>query len=283
LIDNLRRVRCLLVLDKLDGILCSDYPQFIQKNSVSELSEIQYIPGYEGYGELIRRIGTSQHQSCLLITSRETPPEITDIVGEKLPARSLKLSGLSNEESLLVLNTKGLETADYTDSHILTEAYSGNPLFLKLVATTIDKLFGGNIYQFLAHDTLIFGEIRKILDYQFNRLSELEKYILYWLVLNPYPNSVLTLTSSIILGSSQKLGQRLILEALELLHNRLFVEIKSGNLVVEVVWKNYLIAKLTEKDFSTMTVTNDNGLINDPILSANLQNYIHKSHLDQQS
>lgn len=282
LIDSLRRVRCLLVLDKFDGILCSDYPQFIPNNSVEQISEIQYLPDYEGYGELIRRIGTCQHQSCLLITSRETPPQLTEIGGKKLPVRSLKLSGLSNEESLQLLNMKGLETADYTDSHVLNEAYSGNPLFLKLVATTIENLFGGNIYQFLAHDTLIFGEIRKILDHQFHRLSELEKYILYWLVLNSHSNSVLALTSSIILGGSQKLGQRLILEALELLHNRLFIEIQSGNVSVDVVWKNYLIAKLKEKDSATMTATNDSILINDPFLSENLQNYIHKSHLDQQ-
>ena len=33
----------------------------------------QYLPGYEEYGQLLRRIGEEYHQSCLLFTSREKP------------------------------------------------------------------------------------------------------------------------------------------------------------------------------------------------------------------
>jgi hypothetical protein len=32
-----------------------------------------YQPGYEGYGQLLRCVGETPHQSCLLITSREKP------------------------------------------------------------------------------------------------------------------------------------------------------------------------------------------------------------------
>jgi len=35
--------------------------------------------GYEGYGQLLRRVGESEHQSCLLLTSREKASEIVSL------------------------------------------------------------------------------------------------------------------------------------------------------------------------------------------------------------
>ncbi|WP_422665710.1 NB-ARC domain-containing protein [Anabaena sp. PCC 7938] len=154
LISCLRKVRCLLVLDNVDSILSSNDRDETQAQSSVEASkldlgsQIQYRPGYEGYGELIRRIGDSQHQSCLLLTSREKPPEIAAIEGEKLPVRSLNLTGLSKTEGLAILKTKGLAELEYTECTVLIDWYAGNPLFLKLVATTIQDLFGGSVYQY---------------------------------------------------------------------------------------------------------------------------------------
>jgi hypothetical protein len=59
----------------------------------------------------------------------------------------------------------------------LIDSYAGNPLFLKLVATTIQDLFAGSVDQFLEQGTLVFGDIRRILDQQFNALSELENIL----------------------------------------------------------------------------------------------------------
>jgi hypothetical protein len=282
LIDSLRKVRCLLVLDKIDSILCSGDPNQVTTSKPELLSQIQYLPSYEGYGELIRRVGDSQHQSCLFITSREKPPEIAAIEGEKLPVRSLKLTGLNMTESLVILEAKGLPALDYRDTSILIDWYGGNPLFLKLVATTIQNLFGGSIYQFLAQGTLVFGDIRRILDHQFNHLSELEKYIMYWLVLNPDCTSVLTLTSLIIPGWSPRLGQRLILETLELLQRRSFLDIQAANLSPSSVWKEYIIERLREKDFQSPTETETSLLMSDPILAAQLKNYVKKNPYNSQ-
>jgi len=54
----LRSSRCLLVLDS-ESILRS-----------GELAG-RYCSGYEGYGQLLRRVGDERHQSCLVLTSRE--------------------------------------------------------------------------------------------------------------------------------------------------------------------------------------------------------------------
>ncbi len=76
-----------------------------------------------------------------------------------------------------ILQVKGIDELDHIEYHILIDSYGGNPLFLKLFATTIQDLFAGSVDQFLEQDTLVFGDIRRILDQQFNRLSELENIL----------------------------------------------------------------------------------------------------------
>ncbi|TAF11285.1 MAG: NB-ARC domain-containing protein [Nostocales cyanobacterium] len=282
LIHALRRVRCLLVLDNVDSILCSGNANSLTSNKLDLVSQVQYLPGYEGYGELITRVGDSQHQSCLLITSREKPAAIAAIEGQKLPVRSLKLSGLSRTESLTILEAKGLLVSDYTDSSVLIDWYGGNPLFLKLVATTIQNLFGGSIYEFRLFGTLVFGDIRRIIEQQFNRLSELEKYIMYWLVLNPNCDSVLNFKTQIIPGLSPRLGQRLILETLELLQQRSFLDIKSASLSPATVWRDYITERLREKYFQSPAETENSLLMSDSVLATQLKNHIKKSQYNTQ-
>ena len=61
LIDCLRASRCLIVLDNLESILDSD------KKAGN------YREGYQGYGQLLRCVGDTRHQSCFLVTTREKP------------------------------------------------------------------------------------------------------------------------------------------------------------------------------------------------------------------
>ena len=57
--------RCLLILDNAESIM--------QEGGRAG----SYRPGYEGYGQLIQRIVQSDYQSCLLLTSRESPQGLT--------------------------------------------------------------------------------------------------------------------------------------------------------------------------------------------------------------
>ncbi len=61
LLHYLRISRCLLVLDNFDPILQSGDMRG------------HYRDGYEGYGQLLRSIRDTSHQSCLIFTSREKP------------------------------------------------------------------------------------------------------------------------------------------------------------------------------------------------------------------
>ncbi|MEH2300235.1 MAG: NB-ARC domain-containing protein [Nostoc sp.] len=70
LIEYLRKSRCLLILDNFDTLL-----QHGEQTGC-------YGEGYEPYGELLWRLGETQHQSCVLLTSREKPAEIAALEGD---------------------------------------------------------------------------------------------------------------------------------------------------------------------------------------------------------
>ena len=283
LIDCLRSSRCLIVLDGLDSILSngnveevgnySNLPTKILNDTHHfgyDAAQISYRPGYEGYGELIRRLGDSQHQSSLLLTSREKPQEIAILAGQTLPVRCLKLNGLNHKESVEILKSKGFKKLKNEDIKQLTNCYAGNPLFLKLVATAIQEIFNGNICVFLDQGTVVFGDIRAVLDQQFNRLSTLEKQIMYWLALNQDFVSVRKLQKDILL----RVSQRLILEGIESLQRRSLIIRQESNFYLAPVIIEYIGEKLIEENFKLMQDKNGLSLINQTIFETQLKNYI---------
>lgn len=82
LIEYLRTARCLLVLDNVESIL-----QAGERTG-------GYREGYSGYGQLLRCVAETTHQSCLILNSREKPRGLAAKEGETLPVRSLQLTGL---------------------------------------------------------------------------------------------------------------------------------------------------------------------------------------------
>lgn len=80
LLKYMRSSRCLVVLDNAESILQS-----------SE-SAGQYRSGYEGYGQLIRCVAQTRHQSCLLLTSREKPIGLAAKESEILGVQSLLIT-----------------------------------------------------------------------------------------------------------------------------------------------------------------------------------------------
>ncbi len=97
LLKYLRRGRCLLVLDNAESILEIN----------SQQSKSQYRQGYEGYGQLFQVIGSTDHQSCLIVTSREKPGEISLLEAEKLAVRCLQIRGLQQAQGKEIFATKG--------------------------------------------------------------------------------------------------------------------------------------------------------------------------------
>jgi GTPase SAR1 family protein len=212
LIDYLRRYRCLIVLDNFESLLWDSNLQEMTRNPSSS-----YCSGYEVYGEFIKRIGESQHQSAITLISREKPREIAAIEGQ-LPIRSLQLNGLEASDAIEILKAKGLRGEECWKK--LIELYGGNPLALNIISTIIQDLFGSNVPEFLNQNTLVITGFTDILDQQFNRLSSLEKQVAYWLAIHCHPVALSQLQTN--LGFSVKKSQ--LIEALQSLVWRSFIE-----------------------------------------------------------
>ncbi|MEH1835758.1 MAG: NB-ARC domain-containing protein [Nostoc sp.] len=211
LLYYLQNYRCLVILDNAESIHRS--------GSRAGL----YREGYEEYGELLRRVGEATHQSCLVLTSREKSREVALLEGQALPVRSLPLSGLKVVEGQEILKLKGLSAAE-DEWKVMIERYAGNPLALKIVATTIQDIFDGSMTEFLQQDTSVFGDIHDILEQQFERLSDLEKDIMYWLAINRESITLSELREDIV----SPVPQAKLLEAVESLGRRSLIEKASS-------------------------------------------------------
>jgi NB-ARC domain len=285
LIDSLRSHRCLIVLDQLDSILgsgdrISTTDTSLKNSAIQMIDNIQYRQGYEDYGELISRIGDLEHQSCVVLTTREKTQEIAALEGIELPVRALKLNGLTQEESIFLLKDKGFVNQSLQSAcKILIEQYAGNPLFIKLIATTIQELFDGNITEFIAQETRVFGDIRRIIEQQLNRLSHLEKHLLYWLSLQPNFQSLRELQKNIILpGLSPLLSQRLILEAMELLQRRSLIEKQASGFFLTPILKEYILERLIEENVQLNQEKDNHLFMNHTIFTEQLKKYIRSHH-----
>nr|MBA3924146.1 CHAT domain-containing protein [Nostocaceae cyanobacterium] len=229
LIECLRDSRCLVVLDNLESILDSD-------------NQAGYREGYQRYGQFFRCVGDTHHQSSVLVTSREKPKGFGTREGDNLPVRSLTLKGLNYREGGLILAQKGL-LPPATEINSLVEAYAGNPLALKIVATTIEELFDGNVTDFLQAGTIICSDIFDLIAQQFDRLSILEKQVMYWLAINREWISLKELQSDII----DLVKTRDLLTALESLQSRSLIENQAGKFTLQSVVMEYVTEELIEQ------------------------------------
>ncbi|WP_293349891.1 MULTISPECIES: NB-ARC domain-containing protein [unclassified Microcoleus] len=238
LMEQLRHKRCLLIFDNLESIL--------QGGNRSG----QYQQGYEDYRQLFARIADETHQSCLILTGREQPGGFAARSGENSPVRSLKLFGLSPPVCQKILADKGLK-ATLLQCQALVNYFGGNPLALKLAATTIQTLFGGDIQAFLVQGNTVFSDLWDLLDRQFDRLSPLQQQIMYWIAINQEGATPAKLKSEIL----PQVSGRQLMEALEALAERslIFDErslnyTASSSLMLQPAIAEYVRERLLERN-----------------------------------
>ncbi|MBE9166186.1 hypothetical protein IQ238_01105 [Pleurocapsales cyanobacterium LEGE 06147] len=81
-------------------------------------------------------------------------------------------------------------------------SYRGNPLALKIAAIAIADIFVGDLSKFLAQENRVFNGIRYHLNQQFDRLSEREKQVMYWLAIDREPVTAKELQQDLVFPSS---------------------------------------------------------------------------------
>ncbi len=238
LMEQLRQKRCLLILDNLESIL--------QGGNRSG----QYQQGYEDYRQLFARIADETHQSCLILTGREQPGGFAVRSGENSPVRSLKLFGVSPPVCQKMLADKGLK-ATLLQCQDIVNYFGGNPLAIKLAATTIKTIFGGDIDAFLAQGNTVFSDLWDLLDRQFDRLSPLQQKIMYWIAINQEGATPAKLKAEIL----PEVSGRQLMEALESLADRslIFDErslnyTASTNLMLQPAIAEYVRERFLERN-----------------------------------
>lgn len=164
LLNQLKQRRCLLVLDETEAILK-------EKDRYG-----RYRDGYQNYGDLFKQLGQIDHQSQLLLISQEPPLDLIRLEKSTTTVRSLTLTGLELDAAIQILRQQNC-TGKPQDWQYLLTTYRRNPLYLKLVASTIQELFQGDVSQFAKLETIVIPELELIKNLC-DRLSSPEKEIL---------------------------------------------------------------------------------------------------------
>ncbi|MEG4407766.1 NB-ARC domain-containing protein [Microcoleus sp. MON2_D5] len=210
LMEYLRKNRCLIIFDDVQALLSS-----------GQLGG-NYRPECENYSILFTQIGETTHNSCLILNSWEPPREITALKGENSPVRALQLKGIGIAATEIFRHKRLLNPEKWEN---LINSYRGNPLWLKIVATTIQEIFRGRVAEFLKYDRLFLGEELALnLHRQINRLSELEKKLISRLSREVNPVSIEQLLQDADLSPSE------LFNGLQSLGRRSFVEIEGSAL-----------------------------------------------------
>jgi len=268
LLDYLRQQRCLLILDNGESLF---------QASAAETQRVGVLrAGYEGYGQLFERLAASEHKSCLLLTSREQPYALIRIGRESHMMRQMQLGGLDLQAGSAILVGSGL-AASAQNAALLVKQYSGNPLALQIVANTITDLFGGDVAVFQREGGLVFDGIRAVLDQQFERLSNLEREILFWLAIEREAVSAQELRQNLI----DSVSMAAFLGALGALQARSLLERTDEGLTLQNVLIDYLTERLIDEVCAEIgagtTFGKDARLHRHALLKAQAKDYIRQS------
>ena len=264
LLKYLKAHRCLLILDNAESIL-----------DVSG----EYKQDYEGYGQLFEKIGEVEHQSCLLVTSRENFSNLERLEGTQKPVRYWALAGLSYTEGRQLFTPSESFYGSETQWRELIKFYNGNPLALKLAAAHIYDQFGGDIAVFWQSGRPIFAKLEELLDSHFARFNEYEREILYWLVIHREPVSITTLKEDIVaIANCQKTA-----DTMRSLQRKLPVEQTEDRnklFSLQPVLVEYLTEKLIEnicQEIATEDITKLKFFNSHSLLQAQAKDYIRES------
>lgn len=176
LLEYLRNSRCI--------IICDDGQQLFQSEQLSGT----YKTGYENYGTFFKILGEMEHNSCLIFTSSEPALEMLTFPPDYQGVQVLYLTGVSEAAAREILQQNDLLDQDKWAE--LINLFQANPLYLKLIARTINNLFAGRVAEYLSYQSelsILGDELSFIFQQQYERLSEIEKKVLNALTVQAAP------------------------------------------------------------------------------------------------
>jgi len=168
LIDCLRRQKILLVLDGLQCIL------EVNQNSVS------YRQEFEGYGQFLRSIISTNHQSLLVTTSRIKPKLLEYYASNQV--RFLDLTGFDPQTTMSFLGAGRDNVLVERELLNLSATLQHNPQLLTIANSHLD-IFSQDDAEQVIEDLCLLEAISELLEQELSYLSPLEREIVYWLAI----------------------------------------------------------------------------------------------------
>jgi WD40 repeat protein len=188
LLEICQQHRCLIVLDNYESIF----------QAGAEVGE--YRNEYADYGDLLSTFGRMNHQSCLILTSRENPTEISQLEDINTKVRTLILAGLEATAGQQIFGDRGCSLIQPSEWLEIDRYCGGNPLAFQLIAAAIQEVVDGNVSEILPYlrsSNLGFADIYMLLKHQWTRLTTEEQQIMYWLAIAREPMSVKDLAAAL--------------------------------------------------------------------------------------
>ena len=269
LLQYLRQHRCLLILDNFESVLRRGGDQGNEHSR-----RFDHKQEYEQYSQLLKQIGQIAHQSCLLITSRETPQEVAQLEGY-YPVYRLALKGLDEIGGRQLFSEISSFDGSEADWKTLIDFYDGNPLVLEVVARHIDAIFDGHVADFLATGSRIFDDLKELLDWHFQRLTLDEQEILYWLAINREPISLADLKGDISLPTRKKQAFR----NLELLQRQLPLERVGDRWTLQPVLIEYVTERLIDEICHEIEIGESDVIVRHALLKAQAKDFVKESQV----
>lgn len=209
LLDVLSQRPILLVIECLESILQSG------------VLAGSYQSQYQAYDDFFQSIAGSR--SCLLVTGTEGPTNWVNQAGHYKNQPSIYLTGLSEAAATTLLASESLAAPEHWSA--LIARYQGHPFALQSAARVIREIFSGRVDVFLQQTSVLFTDIMRLLSPSFNRLSESELSILYWLATQTVPLTFTEIQRSL----PTQISTTDLVSALDSLKQRSYLSIEAAS------------------------------------------------------
>ncbi len=278
--------RCAIVLDNCESIF----------QGGAQVG--RYRSGYADYGELFSTLGRMNHQSCLVLTSREKPTDVGRMEGVNAKVRTLTLPGLDAAAGQQIFADRGCLPIEPLAWAEIDRYYGGNPLAFQLIAAAVKEVADGDVNEILPSlrsDCFSFSDIHHLLEQQWERLTPAEQQVMYWLAIAREPLSLTDLEAALhpawnrqpplLPSESPAAGAASLLSVLQFLCRRSII-ITTGNrdrrerywslqpMVMEYVTSNFVDRLCAEIETQTPFLLDTH-----PILQATAKEYIRQAQL----
>ncbi|NJR32431.1 MAG: hypothetical protein HC778_05860 [Chamaesiphon sp. CSU_1_12] len=289
--------RCAIVLDNCESIF----------QGGAQVG--RYRAGYADYGELFDTLGRMNHQSCLLLTSREKPTQISQLEGVDAKVRTLMLPGLDAIAGQQIFADRGCKPVVPLEWAEVDRYCGGNPLAFQLIAAAVQEVADGDvseIFPYLRANKLGFADIHILLEQQWERLTSEEQQVMYWLAIGREPMSIADLETALHPAWNRQppgnldriepqsgLGNSSLLTVLQSLRRRSIIATSSGSVGLASVLENrgkqhwslqpmvmeYVTSKFVERICTEIEREQPLLLNTHPIAQANAKEYLRQSQL----